>query len=200
MTMTILRRPFAPARHLSFALLGVLASTGCGDATDTASESSNSTVVPPAVAPDAERADPALDSSGLRTDEQVDSIVAAIRACPRDGRWHPCSIEQRFGLAGLRVVPMDSALGIPGLTEPVSSWQVGRQQLRVAFFATEAAATAALGRFDSARAAPRGDTTVRWPDRPTLLRSANVIAVLVGGTDRAIERASNALLAGPPQP
>lgn len=198
--MTRLPRHGARARHLSFALLCVLASMGCGDATDTAGEYSDSAVVPPAITPGAERADPALDSSGLRTDAEVDSIVAAIRACPRDGKWHPCSIEQRFGLAGLRVVPMDSALGIPGIAEPVSSWQVGRQQLRVAFFATEAAATDALARFDSARAAPRGDTTARWPDRPTLLRSANVIAVLVGGTDRAIERASNALLAGPPQP
>lgn len=180
--------------------LCLLGSVACGDATDSSSENSDSTVVPPAVAPDAASTDSAPGASGLRTDDQVDSIVAAIRACPRDGKWHPCSIEQRFGLAGLRVVPIDSALSIPGITQAVSVWQIGRQQLRVAFFATEADAIAGFARFDSARAAPRGDSTVRWPDRPTLLQNANVIAVLVGGTDRAIERASNALLAGPPQP
>lgn len=198
--MTRLRRRLAHVRQLSLACVCLLGSAACGDAADTANMDSDSTSVAPSVAPGAVGADSTLDASGLRTDEEVDSIVAAIRACPRDGMWHPCSIEQRFGLAGLRVVPIDSALGIPGITEIVSAWQIGRQQLRVAFFASETDAASALVRLDSARAAPIGDTTVRWPDRPTLLHNANVIAVLIGGTDRAIERASNALLAGPPQP
>jgi hypothetical protein len=57
-----------------------------------------------------------------------------------------------------------------------------------------------MGGMDSLRAAPLGDTAVRWPDRATLLRSANAIGLLLGGTDRAVERISDALLAGPPQP
>jgi hypothetical protein len=62
------------------------------------------------------------------------------------------------------------------------------------------AAREVMAEMDSLRAAPRTDLTVEWPDRATLLRSANLIAVLLGGSDRTVERVADALLAGPPQP
>lgn len=130
----------------------------------------------------------------------VDSAMAANRACPRDGRWHVCSVQSRFSLAGLRVLALDSVLGIPGIDVETKGWRIGSQQLRLAFFASEAEARHAMDQMDSARAVPIGSAESPWMERPTLLHNANVVGVLLGGTDRAIERASNALMAGPPQP
>ncbi len=148
---------------------------------------------PPSIATDSVGEPPAADPV-------TDSIVAAILACPRDGKWHPCSLERRLYMAGLRMVPSDSVLRIPGIDREAHAWLAGRQSLRAVFFANEAEAEAAMAGLDSARAAPRGDVTVAWPDRPTLIRTANVVALLLGGSDRQVERVSNALLGGPPQP
>jgi hypothetical protein len=135
---------------------------------------------------------------------RVDSVLAAIAACPRDGRWHVCSLERRLQLAGLRPARDDSARGteatIPGVDAPTTVWRLGRQSIRVALFADSAAARAALAALDSARAAPPGDTTVTWPARPTLFRSVNALALYLGGTDRQVIRVTDALQAGPPQP
>jgi hypothetical protein len=134
------------------------------------------------------------------TDARTDSIVAAIRACPRDGLWHDCSVEHRLESSGLRPRAIDSITRIPGIARDARLWQIGRQSLRALFFETEAQASAAMASLDSARAAPKGDSSVSWPERPTIIRSVNLVALMLGGTDRQIERVSNALTAGPPQP
>lgn len=183
----------------------VVASTGCaGDAprvsenqrAEAAITLADSVAVDSRQSPTTDAPIGALAASGA----DVDSAVAAIQSCPRDGHWHVCSVQSRFSLAGLRVLAIDSALGIPGINVETRAWRVGGQQLRLAFFATEEDARRAMDGMDSARAVPRGSTDSPWLQRPTLLHNANVLAVLLGGTDRAIERASNALLAGPPQP
>ena len=131
---------------------------------------------------------------------RVDSVLAALAACPRDGLWHACSVERRLAQSGLRpVLEPDSTRPIPGIPGRVTHWRLGRQQLTLVLFADSAGARAAMAGMDSVRAAPRGDTTVVWPDRATLLRSANAVGVLLGGSDRAVERVTDALLAGPPQ-
>ncbi len=143
---------------------------------------------------------PAPVAADSGSDAITDSIVAAIRACPRDGLWHECSVAQRLELSGLRPRAVDSITRIPGIARDARLWQIGRETLRALFFDSEAQASAAMATLDSARAAPRGDSTVAWPERPTLIRSANLVALLLGGTDRQVERVSNALTAGPPQP
>ena len=155
--------------------------------------------------PSAARADSAADAADAPVDSaeqaRVDSVLALIAACPRDGRWHPCSVERRLALAGLRpAAEPDSAGRIPGVPGEAAYWRLGRQGLWVVLLADSLAAREVMTGMDSLRAAPREDFTVQWPDRPTLLRSANLIAVLLGGTDRTVERVSDALLAGPPQP
>jgi len=142
-------------------------------------------------------ADPLPDST---EQARVDSVLAALAACPRDGLWHACSVERRLAQSGLRpVLEPDSAQTIPGVPGLATHWRLGRQQLWLVLFADSASARSAMAGMDSLRAAPRGDTTVLWPDRATLLRSANAVGVLLGGSDRTVERVTDALLAGPPQ-
>lgn len=132
---------------------------------------------------------------------RVDSVLAMLASCPRDGRWHACSVERRLAQSGFRpVLEPDAAGGIPGVAGEAISWRLGRQQLWLVLLADSTAARAVMEGMDSLRAAPRGDTMVSWPDRATLLRSANAIGLLLGGTDRTVERIMDALLAGPPQP
>lgn len=152
---------------------------------------------------------PAVDAgprSTMDSAEQarVDSVLAAIAACPRDGRWHPCSLERRLQLAGLRPVRLDSVTGddarIPGLDAPTVVWRTGARTLRAAFFPDSAAARAAFATLDSVGAAPRGGPMPAWSAPPTLFRGANAILVFLGGTSRQVERVTDAVLAGPPQP
>ncbi len=140
---------------------------------------------------------PPLDSA---EQARVDSVLALLAACPRDGRWHACSVERRLQLAGLRPAREDSAVRIPGIDAPALLWRLGRQAIRVVLFDDEAGAQAAIAALDSARAAPRGDTTVVWETRVTLFRSANAVALYFGGSDRQVIRVTDALQAGPPQP
>ncbi len=141
---------------------------------------------------------PIVGDSGFQA--TTDSIVAAIQACPRDGLWHECSIAQRLELSGLRPRVVDSLTRIPGIAREARLWQIGRQTVRAVFFENEAQASAAMAMLDSARAAPLGDSTVAWSERPTIIRSVNVVALMLGGSDRQVERVSDALTAGPPQP
>ena len=143
---------------------------------------------------------PPNDAAGGSTSgRNVDSLVAAIQSCPRDGRWHPCSIERRLQMAGLRPVRSDTLTPIPSLSGEQMAWQVGRQSLRAHLFRSAREADEAFATLDSATAAPTGDLTTFWPDRPTLLRSANGVFLYLGGSDRQVIRVSDAIMAGPPQ-
>lgn len=141
-----------------------------------------------------------LPNDSLSDPRNVDSLVAAIQSCPRDGRWYRCSVERRLQMAGLRPVPADTLAPIPSLEGESLAWQLGRQSLRVHLYRSERAATRAFATLDSATAAPKGDLTVFWSDRPTLLRSANGVFLYLGGSDRQIIRVTDAIMAGPPQP
>ncbi len=177
-------------------LCAAVVACGGGGSDTSESASSRTTTASPNVS-----ADSAADSGAARdAGRNVDSIVAAIRACPRDGTWHACSLERRLQMSGFRTVRADSMVRIPGVSNDATLFLLGRQSLHVVFFESTSAADDAMRTLDSARAAPRGDTAVVWPDRPTLIRSANALAVLVGGSDRTVERVANAITAGPPQP
>jgi hypothetical protein len=150
------------------------------------------------IAPDSGPPSAALPADA--PDRDVDSLLAAIRACPRDGLWHTCSIERRLQMSGLRAIPIDTATTIPGLSPPALTWQVGRQQMRAVLFATAAEAEQAVAALDPVKGTPRADPTASWPGRVTLVHSANLVALYFGGSDRQVERVVNALSAGAPQP
>jgi hypothetical protein len=56
----------------------------------------------------------------------------------------------------------------------------------------------AVAGIDTVAVARRG-TTRAWPLQPTLIRSNNLVAVLVSDNGRQIERVQNALIAGLPR-
>jgi hypothetical protein len=181
----------------------LLAIVACGDRTPVPNDAPAAAAARAAAGTDTapQSASPRSDSAEQR---RADSILAAMAACPRTGLWRPCSLEHRLQLAGLRPVRLDTVpeaeARIPGLDAPTVVWRTGSRTIRVAFFADSAAARAAFAGLDSAAAAPRGGAIPAWPAPPTVFRGANAVVLLVGGSARQIERLSDAVHAGPPQP
>jgi hypothetical protein len=128
------------------------------------------------------------------------AAAAADVDCPETGRWAPCSVEQRLEDAGLVPKPADDdpsrrdGFSVPGLR-----YTLGRSRLELFVYADAAAAARDFAALDTVRAAPPGDLG-DWGGPPHLMRSANLLAVLVTLNERQAERVWLALTAGPPQP
>lgn len=122
-------------------------------------------------------------------------------ACPRDGLWKACALEDRINKAGMPIQVVDT-LQLPYFSEPGIHFRIGRNMGMVAiFFAdslTGAKATAGLDRYSLT--AP-GESPGPWPAVPReVVRSANLIAVLFNVTETQAERLRLAITAGAPQP
>lgn len=120
-------------------------------------------------------------------------------ACPKDGRWRACSVVERLERAGLVPVVRPDTLRVPFLTPPGAGWDVARVRLHVFLYDDPALARQEGLALDPFTVAPRGQRHA-WPAKATLVRSANLVAVLLSDNDRQIERVQLALEAGPPQP
>jgi hypothetical protein len=132
----------------------------------------------------------------------ADSITAAARdtlACPKDGRWRPCSLADRLQRAGLVPHVRPDTARLPFLTPAGQVWTVARAELRIFLYADAAQAAREAGALDPIRVAPRGGS-YQWPAPAVLIHSANLIAVLLSPNARQAERVQLALEAGPPQP
>jgi hypothetical protein len=168
-----------PARHLLVGTLLVLvAAVGC----DRQSR------------PSAAAADSAL--AGLprgAPDADADST-----ACPDTGLWAQCSVEKRLEDAGFVPRPdQDAPERRAGFAAPVLGYTLGRARLEVFIYGDAAAAARDLAALDTVRVAPPGERG-DWGGPPHLMRSANLIAVLVTLNERQAERVQLALTAGPP--
>ncbi len=131
----------------------------------------------------------------------ADSIAASARdstACPKDGTWRPCAIADRLERAGLVPHVAPDTARLPFLTPAGQVWTVSRAELRVFLYEDAAQAAREAGALDRIRVAPRGESYT-WPAPPTLIHSANMVAVLLSANERQAERVQLALEAGPPQ-
>ena len=119
-------------------------------------------------------------------------------ACPRTGHWVDCQVRERLVRSGL--VPRDTSREeLPTLGPKPAVLRLGRGVLAVYLFADSAARARAATGLDTV-------TYVRAPNPPTMLSRAtliendNLLAVLFSKNEQQIERVSDALMAGPPQP
>ncbi len=131
----------------------------------------------------------------------ADSVAAAGRdttACPKDGRWRPCGIEDRLKRAGLVPHVRPDTTRLPFLTPVGQVWTVSKAELRVFLYDDPAQALQEAQALDRIRVAPRGESYA-WPVPATLIQSGNMVAVLLSENARQVERVQLALEAGPPQ-
>ena len=120
--------------------------------------------------------------------------------CPHDGKWALCSVERRLKQSGFVVKSVADSTSRAGFSVKPAVYTLGKSRLEVFLYRDSASAARDIAKLDTLTVGPVGKPSQWGEDQPTLIRSANMAAVLLSGSARQIERAMNALTAGPPQP
>jgi hypothetical protein len=119
--------------------------------------------------------------------------------CPADGRWNLCNIVERLDRAGLAPRLDSGAVNVEPLTLAGSRVRLGASQLEVFLYPDVATRERDEGRLDRGNyVESSAEPGVRR--EPTLIRSANLLAILHSISAHQRERVSDAITAGPPQP
>jgi hypothetical protein len=125
--------------------------------------------------------------------------AATGNPCEHTGRWAPCSLERRLKQSGFVVRKLDERPARAGFSMEPVVYSLGSSRLEVFIYSDEKALAKDMESLDTLAVAPRGSIAV-WPSAPTLIRSANLAAVLLTQNQRQAERVVLAITAGPPQP
>jgi hypothetical protein len=142
-----------------------------------------------------------VDSGGTAVIDSPKDISTSAPAtdCRHDGKWAPCSIEKRLKQSGFVVKRVEDPPGRDGFTIKPIVYTLGTARLEVFVYDDSASAARDVAKLDTLTVGVVGKPS-QWGDTPpTLIRSANIAAVLLSQSPRQIERAINALTAGPPQ-
>lgn len=171
----------AEGARWSLALVGLAIAAACGGR-DVATNDSSTATPPVAVMPR-----PATPSDS---------------ACPRDGTWKRCALEDRVVKSGLAFKPAGDSMKVAYLSVPGVRYKIGLSASMVAFFYRDSLAAAkdvtALDRF---RLTPRGDTIGAWKSVPSdVIWSGNLVTVLFDASATQMERIRLTIAAGAPQP
>jgi hypothetical protein len=119
-------------------------------------------------------------------------------SCPKTGHWIDCQVRERLTRSGL--APRDTTREtLPALGPAPLVYRLGRGGLAVYLFPDSAARIRAAGTLDTVKyvRAPRGPTVL---SQATVIENDNLLGLLFSKNDQQIERVSDALTAGAPQP
>jgi hypothetical protein len=121
-------------------------------------------------------------------------------ACPHTGQWAVCNVEQRLRQAGFvaKRAAGESSKRAGFSVIPVA-YTLGRSRLEVFIYDDEAALARDVAKLDTVSVSPPRVVPL-WDGTPVFIRSANLVAVLIGDNPRQAERLALALTAGAPQP
>jgi hypothetical protein len=132
----------------------------------------------------------------------VEAVVQQVRAAPptpATGRWDAARLTERLINAGLAPRADDSLPSHPRLAVNPVGLRVGNAHLLAWIFPDSAARRKASASMDTLTAIPKGQANP-WAEPPMFMMHNNLIAVLVGGSDRQRERVRLAIEAGLPAP
>lgn len=146
----------------------------------------------------------AADSAALARQRSTSAAVptdsgALPPACPMEGDWTPCAVEERLERAGVVLERQEEPVQHPFLQVPGVRYFVGNEEheLQVFLYPSAEARERDTSQLDSATVSPRG-TRVTWRTPPALVTSNNLAAVILSVNDRTVERLTLALGAGLP--
>ena len=119
-------------------------------------------------------------------------------ACPATGLWSRCAIVERLDRSGL-APRVDSTVQAeePPLTARGFLVRIGRSDLEVFLYDNQAARERDQARLDSTRYVPYTQPPT-MAQQPTLMVSANVLAILHSMNSHQRERVGDAITAGAP--
>ena len=136
-------------------------------------------------------------ASGIPAAGDSAAIAAsADEPCAMFGIWQPCNVIRRLESAGLGPVPLEGAVRQPGISVEGSAFRLGRGELQVYLYADSASAIAEAERVKPRDTEPARVRGILRP--PTVIRSANLVALIFNNNDRQLERVQLALTAGLP--
>ena len=126
---------------------------------------------------------------------------AAASDCPHDGKWALCSIERRLKQSGYVLKRIDQdTLSRAGFSVKPTVYTLGRSSVEIFLYKDSASVARDVAKLDTLAVGPVGKPN-QWGDvPPTLIRSANMAAVILSESAVQTERIMLALTAGPPQP
>jgi hypothetical protein len=170
------------------AVLSVASSWSCA----TRERASRADSVPPASAP----------SSGATVAADAGSadwhLPAPGKPCASTGLWGPCTILERLDRAGLAPRVSPGMVREPPLERSGHLIRLGGAELKVFVYDDSMARRHDEERLDRKRyIEATQDPTLR--NEATLIRSANLLAILNSRSDTQRERVALAITAGPPQ-
>ena len=146
------------------------------------------------------KADVTADSTAVTSVPASGGTSAAVTLCPNTGLWAECSILYRLDRSGL-VPRLDSSAQVAEapLTVKGRLVRIGNSELELYLYADIASREREQRSLDRAKYVEY-PAPVPMNPVPTLISSANLIAILHSRNDHQRERVSDALTAGPPQP
>lgn len=132
----------------------------------------------------------------------VDAVEQQVRTAPHPastGRWDQVQLTQRLVNAGLAPRADDSLPSHPSLPVSPVALRVGKAHLLAWIFPDSIARRKVSATIDTLTAIPKGQPNP-WAEPPMFVVHNNLIAALVGGSDRQRERVRLAIEAGLPAP
>ena len=129
-----------------------------------------------------------------RVDAESQRAEAAA-ATPGTGRWDDAQLLKRLVDAGLAPQKRDSVRAQPWMGVPVHAYQLGNATIDAYVYRDSTARKDATAKLDPVTFAPRG-LPAPWGTPRDVVQNANLVAIVVGGTDRQRDRITTALAAG----
>jgi len=128
----------------------------------------------------------------------IEAVAQEVRAAPRassTGRWDEAQLTQRLVNAGLAPRPDDSLPAHPDFGVRPFGVRVGKAHLLAWVFADSLKRITVSVGIDTLTAIP-GARVNAWAEPPMFVMQNNLIAVLIGGSERQRERVRLAIEAG----
>lgn len=136
----------------------------------------------------------------------IDTTPAAVvapgttpAACPTTGKWSDCAVIERLDRAGLAPRVDTSGATEPPLGPRGTLVRVGTSALELYIYPDASSREREQAKLDRTKYLDYA-TPQSMREQPTLIFSANLIAILHSRNDHQRERVADAITAGPPQP
>ena len=125
------------------------------------------------------------------------NAAASDTGCVKAGDWSECNLLDRLESSGLAPRRAGGAIRQPFLTVPGFVVALGDAEIQAYLYPDTLALKRDLQRLDTVRVAPP-TMQVTWRATPTLIRSNNLLAILLSNDETQVERVKNAITAGLP--
>ncbi len=137
-------------------------------------------------------------SSGAAVSAGAAAPETRAERCPRTGHWIDCHVRERLIRSGL--APHDTSReALPALGPSPVVYRLGRGGLAVYLFPDSAARARAAASLDTVKYARAARAPTMFT-QATVIENDNLLGLLFSKNEQQIERVSDALTAGAPQP